>query len=165
MEVQRDPIFYYKYNVPETRLDTRSFPALAVTMVLWAPDTQGPWSAHNMMQIWFKSITSTVRTHAREMEWQKKANAFWIWKFPVTKNKGTLTFQVTSYLNKACTVPGKTAFKPQQGNNITCTQSLFNNGGHGDSSIAWLFTCYTQLMLEHQFGIPPTKQQYFCGAK
>ena len=27
---------------PEQRDDTRSFPALAETMVLWAPDTAGP---------------------------------------------------------------------------------------------------------------------------
>ena len=37
--------------LPETRLETRSFPALAVTIVLWAPETQGPWSAHNMIHI------------------------------------------------------------------------------------------------------------------
>jgi len=30
---------------PETREETRSLPALAQTMVLWAPDTAGPWSA------------------------------------------------------------------------------------------------------------------------
>mmetsp|Transcript_67816 Transcript_67816/g.151895 ORF Transcript_67816/g.151895 Transcript_67816/m.151895 type:complete len:206 (-) Transcript_67816:1547-2164(-) len=30
---------------PEINEDTRSFPALAATMVLWAPETQGPWSA------------------------------------------------------------------------------------------------------------------------
>ena len=32
---------------PETRQLIRSLPARAVTIVLWAPDTQGPWSAHS----------------------------------------------------------------------------------------------------------------------
>ena len=36
---------------PETRDDTRSFPALAVTMVLCAPDTAGPWSAETIRHI------------------------------------------------------------------------------------------------------------------
>ena len=33
------------------REDTRSFPALAVTIVLWAPDTAGPWSAVTIRHI------------------------------------------------------------------------------------------------------------------
>jgi hypothetical protein len=37
---------------PDTKLETRSFPALAVTIELWAPDTQGPWSAQSMMHIY-----------------------------------------------------------------------------------------------------------------
>ena len=30
---------------PEVRLEMRSLPARAQTIVLWAPDTAGPWSA------------------------------------------------------------------------------------------------------------------------
>lgn len=33
------------------RLETRSLPALAQTMVLWAPDTAGPWSAVTIRHI------------------------------------------------------------------------------------------------------------------
>lgn len=33
------------------RLETRSFPALAQTIVLWAPDTAGPWSAVTIKHI------------------------------------------------------------------------------------------------------------------
>ena len=36
---------------PEQRDDIRSFPALAVTMVLCAPDTAGPWSAVTIRHI------------------------------------------------------------------------------------------------------------------
>ena len=36
---------------PEVREDTRSFPALAVTIVLWAPETAGPWSAVTIRHI------------------------------------------------------------------------------------------------------------------
>jgi len=36
---------------PDVREDTRSFPALAVTIVLWAPDTAGPWSAVTIRHI------------------------------------------------------------------------------------------------------------------
>lgn len=36
---------------PEVRLETRSLPALAQTMVLWAPDTAGPWSAVTIRHI------------------------------------------------------------------------------------------------------------------
>ena len=39
-------------NSPDTRLDTKSLPARAVTMELCAPETQGPWSAHIMMHIY-----------------------------------------------------------------------------------------------------------------
>lgn len=38
-------------NNPDTRDDTRSFPALVQTMVLWAPDTAGPWSAVTIKHI------------------------------------------------------------------------------------------------------------------
>jgi len=36
---------------PDVREETRSLPALAVTIVLWAPDTAGPWSADTMRHI------------------------------------------------------------------------------------------------------------------
>ena len=36
---------------PETRQEIKSLPARAVTMVLWAPDTHGPWSAHSTTHI------------------------------------------------------------------------------------------------------------------
>ena len=36
---------------PETSDETRSFPALAQTMVLCAPETAGPWSAVIMRHI------------------------------------------------------------------------------------------------------------------
>mmetsp|Transcript_16763 Transcript_16763/g.23477 ORF Transcript_16763/g.23477 Transcript_16763/m.23477 type:complete len:221 (+) Transcript_16763:378-1040(+) len=38
-------------NKPEHREETRSLPALAATMVLWAPETAGPWSAVTMSTI------------------------------------------------------------------------------------------------------------------
>ncbi len=38
-------------RIPETRLETKSFPARAVTIALCAPDTQGPWSAHSIIHI------------------------------------------------------------------------------------------------------------------
>lgn len=36
---------------PEVRLEMRSLPALAQTMVLWAPETAGPWSAVTIRHI------------------------------------------------------------------------------------------------------------------
>ena len=56
-------------NRPETRDDTRSFPALAVTMVLWAPDTAGPWSADTIRHI-------SMNLHAyvgslRKIQWRE----------------------------------------------------------------------------------------------
>ncbi len=36
---------------PEAREDTRSLPARAATMVLWAPETAGPWSAVTIRHI------------------------------------------------------------------------------------------------------------------
>ena len=36
---------------PEQSDEMRSLPALAVTMVLWAPDTAGPWSAVTIKHI------------------------------------------------------------------------------------------------------------------
>ena len=38
-------IYLTMVSSPETRDETRSFPALAQTMVLCAPETAGPWSA------------------------------------------------------------------------------------------------------------------------
>lgn len=36
---------------PDVRQEMRSFPALAHTIVLWAPDTAGPWSAVTIKHI------------------------------------------------------------------------------------------------------------------
>lgn len=36
---------------PDVRLEMRSLPARAQTMVLWAPDTAGPWSAVTIRHI------------------------------------------------------------------------------------------------------------------
>ena len=36
---------------PDVRLEMRSLPALAQTIVLWAPETAGPWSAVTIMHI------------------------------------------------------------------------------------------------------------------
>mmetsp|Transcript_22827 Transcript_22827/g.64822 ORF Transcript_22827/g.64822 Transcript_22827/m.64822 type:complete len:270 (-) Transcript_22827:693-1502(-) len=55
---------------PETRDEMRSLPARAHTMVLWAPDTAGPWSAVIMRTISIKVVAYSGRrrlNHSRPM--------------------------------------------------------------------------------------------------
>lgn len=48
---------------------------------------------------------------------------------------------VKSYLDEMSTVTRKAAFEPQKRDDITNTITLFNNGRHWHTSIAWFFTC------------------------
>jgi len=55
---------------PDTREDTRSLPARAQTIVLWAPETAGPWSAVTIRHISKNLLTYGGRgrwNHRREM--------------------------------------------------------------------------------------------------
>jgi len=60
---------------PVTKHEIKSFPALAVTRVLWAPLTAGPWSATVLITVSIKSVAhlgkrflnqSRVKTSATE---------------------------------------------------------------------------------------------------
>jgi hypothetical protein len=56
---------------PEARQDTRSLPARAHTMVLWAPDTAGPWSAVTIRHISINLVAyfgNLVKIHIKSVE-------------------------------------------------------------------------------------------------
>lgn len=135
---------FWGNSLPETRLETRSFPALAVTIVLWAPETQGPWSAHNMIHIWSMSYISDRTWHTSLLSESRvygKTNGTKELAKSSENFKHNQSLQSWAiYLNKLCTVTWKAAFEPQKRNNIPNTITRFNNGRHWHTSIAWLLT-------------------------